>query len=99
MHRREPEAYKEPKTNRRPSDTTSRRDNEHTSCKHCGYVVSMCVCRTDYVDFLEVPPEKMNKKIQAFVKNDRQVIDIKRRTPHSISGMKGIHLLKRINKR
>lgn len=93
MHKREPEAHKETVTNRRPSD------NDFSYCKHCGYDLSVCVCRTDYVDFLEVPPEKMNKKIQAFVKNDRQFIDIIRRTPHSISGMKSINLLKKIDKR
>lgn len=80
------------------SDTATHYANTSTYCKRCGHGINYCVCTLTEDDFLEVPPEKKLK-----IKPNKIVYPlkpiIKLRPMHSRSGMKGINLLKKLDKK
>lgn len=84
-------------TNRNHSDTATSSQGTNY-CRRCGYEINTCTCRTDYIDFLE-EIKKQPKKITHRIHNTKHSIVPVRKSMHSISGMKGINLLKRIDKR
>lgn len=84
-------------TNRNHSDTATSSQGE-LYCRKCGYSINWCICRTDYIDFLE-ERKQASKKIMAYIHNTKPSIIPIRKNLHSLSGMKGIALLKRIDKR
>lgn len=71
-------------------------------CKRCGSDKDFCTCWVDFLDKLEIQfLFKLKLSIYKCLKIKKiyiKVINLIRRTPTSISGMKGIALLKRIDK-
>lgn len=87
------------------SDTSTHYRNTRTIlyCRMCGGDKDFCTCWMDFISKLEIVLLLKLKlgiyKCLKIKKRYIQVINLIRRTPHSISGMKGLKLLERINKR
>jgi len=77
-------------------------DQTMAQCRRCGELVIYCTCWWEFMNKLEkiisikAKKEKYNKKA---ISINTLIIDFTRRTPSSISGMKGLTLLKRKDKR
>ena len=87
------------------SDTCTYGGNDHVFhiCKRCGEDKNFCMCWWDFMDKLSrILALKLKLDIYKCLKIKTKcikVINFIRRTPTSISGMKGVALLKRMDKR
>jgi len=85
------------------SDTSTHYANEPSYCKRCGYEINWCVCHTDYIDFLDDKFDReqtklIPKRVISYINNSKPSTIPIRKNMHSLSGMKGIKLLKKIDK-
>lgn len=88
----------------RSSTTTSNGNSYYIHyCKRCGFDKAFCLCWINFMGFLEkIIYLKLKLEIYKCFKimtKGVSVIHLVRRTQNSISGMKGVALLKRIDKR
>jgi len=78
-------------------------DYAYRTCRRCGYDIFMCVCWYDFMDKIEAQLAiELRKGLYKSVMKKFScinVVSLIRRMPTSISGMKGIKLLERIDKR
>ncbi|MCP4371987.1 MAG: hypothetical protein GY797_28290 [Deltaproteobacteria bacterium] len=78
-------------------------DYYYGRCKKCGFEKFDCVCWMDFMDLIErwLEWKAILESYKILCKNSIwiRVIDFIRRTPTSISGMRGLKLLERIDKR
>ena len=86
-------------TNRNHSDTCAR-SNGPAYCRRCGYAIAWCICNTKFIKFLDQEHKKalLPKKIKMCIFNKKSLIIPLRKNLHSMSGMKGVTLLKRMKK-
>ncbi len=88
-----------------PSDTGTRGGNEPTICRNCGIYLPDCICHTDYIEYLEERFEEeqyrlWRERIVPYINKIRpSYIFFNKKNLHSLSGMKGIGLLKKRDKR
>ncbi|MCP4650421.1 MAG: hypothetical protein GY853_10130 [PVC group bacterium] len=79
------------------SGTETHHGNEPQICRRCGEYLQYCVCHL-YIDEPNMEAFDIKVKTVKPFQNHNTPVNIVRRTPTSISGMKGIKLLKRMDK-
>lgn len=94
----------EPEPTTRHSDTSVPYGNKEVVCKRCGYSIGWCICCTDFIDFLADKFEKdqiklIPKKVTSYIYNTQPTTIPIRKNLHSLSGMNGLKLLKKKDKR
>lgn len=76
---------------------------ENIICSRCRRAKFNCICHytEDFLDdkFAKEQIKLIPKKVISYINNTKPLIVPARKNMHSISGMKGIALLKRIDKR